>query len=86
MTADLQDGGLTIAVVARFRPQNKIEIASGGQPIVAFDSEDTCRIQVRCEDEMASSPSRNGTDNSIVGWRPGRIHLRSRLRHELAAT
>jgi len=30
--------------VARFRPQNKIEIASGGEPIVEFDSEDTCRI------------------------------------------
>jgi kinesin family protein 5 len=33
--------------VARFRPQNKIEIASGGQPIVEFNSEDTCTIQVR---------------------------------------
>jgi len=30
--------------VARFRPQNKIEIASGGEPIVEFDSDDTCRI------------------------------------------
>ncbi|KAH7396868.1 P-loop containing nucleoside triphosphate hydrolase protein, partial [Phaeosphaeria sp. MPI-PUGE-AT-0046c] len=33
------------AVVARFRPQNKIEIASGGEPIVDFNSEDTCTIQ-----------------------------------------
>jgi hypothetical protein len=34
------------AVVARFRPQNKIELASGGKPIVEFQSEDTCSIQV----------------------------------------
>ncbi|KAF2130355.1 kinesin, partial [Dothidotthia symphoricarpi CBS 119687] len=33
------------AVVARFRPQNKIEIASGGEPIVDFNSDDTCTIQ-----------------------------------------
>lgn len=35
----------TIKVVARFRPQNKIELASGGQPIVDFPSDDTCTIQ-----------------------------------------
>ncbi|KAJ4381784.1 Kinesin heavy chain [Didymella sp. IMI 355093] len=34
----------TIKVVARFRPQNKVEIASGGEPIVDFKSEDTCSI------------------------------------------
>ncbi|KKZ61847.1 kinesin heavy chain [[Emmonsia] crescens] len=34
----------TIKVVARFRPQNKIELANGGEPIVEFDSEDTCKI------------------------------------------
>ncbi|WEW62042.1 Kinesin heavy chain [Emydomyces testavorans] len=34
----------TIKVVARFRPQNKIETANGGQPIVEFESEETCRI------------------------------------------
>ncbi|OJD21019.1 kinesin heavy chain [Blastomyces percursus] len=34
----------TIKVVARFRPQNKIELASGGEPIVEFESEDTCKI------------------------------------------
>jgi hypothetical protein len=39
---------LTIpTVVARFRPQNKLELANGGEPIVAFQSEDTCSIQVR---------------------------------------
>ncbi|KAF1930082.1 kinesin-domain-containing protein [Didymella exigua CBS 183.55] len=34
----------TIKVVARFRPQNKIEIASGGEPIVDFKADDTCSI------------------------------------------
>ncbi|KAJ4295484.1 Kinesin heavy chain [Kalmusia sp. IMI 367209] len=34
----------TIKVVARFRPQNKIEIASGGEPIVDFKDEDTCSV------------------------------------------
>ncbi|KAF2458606.1 kinesin [Lineolata rhizophorae] len=33
-----------IKVVARFRPQNKVETASGGEPIVEFQSEDTCYI------------------------------------------
>jgi hypothetical protein len=34
-------------VVARFRPQNKLEIASGGEPIVQFATEETCSLQVR---------------------------------------
>ncbi|KAF1981458.1 kinesin family protein [Aulographum hederae CBS 113979] len=34
----------TIKVVARFRPQNKIEVASGGEPIVDFETEDTCKV------------------------------------------
>ncbi|RQM07832.1 hypothetical protein DH86_00000699 [Scytalidium sp. 3C] len=34
----------SIKVVARFRPQNRTEIELGGQPIVAFDSEDTCTL------------------------------------------
>jgi hypothetical protein len=47
---------LTIpTVVARFRPQNKIELASGGEPIVAFQSEDTCSIQVRFLQRMVES-------------------------------
>ncbi|KAI1937916.1 Kinesin heavy chain [Ophidiomyces ophidiicola] len=37
----------TIKVVARFRPQNKIEVANGGQPIVEFESEETCRLNSR---------------------------------------
>ncbi|KAI0998984.1 Kinesin heavy chain [Podosphaera aphanis] len=34
----------SIKVVARFRPQNRTEISVGGQPIVDFESEDTCRL------------------------------------------
>ncbi|PTB70643.1 kinesin [Trichoderma citrinoviride] len=34
----------SIKVVARFRPQNRVEIESGGKPIVRFDSEDTCTL------------------------------------------
>ncbi|SPQ20071.1 c0e7114d-7498-4cce-9ee1-008dff8377a1 [Thermothielavioides terrestris] len=34
----------SIKVVARFRPQNRVEIESGGQPIVRFDGDDTCTI------------------------------------------
>ncbi len=33
-------------VVARFRPPNKAEIASGGESIVDFETEDTCKISV----------------------------------------
>ncbi|KAF2493357.1 kinesin-domain-containing protein [Lophium mytilinum] len=35
----------TIKVVARFRPQNKVELASGGDSIVSFETDDTCNIQ-----------------------------------------
>ena len=31
--------------MARFRPQNKVEIASGGEPIVDFKTDDTCHVQ-----------------------------------------
>ncbi|KAJ0413641.1 kinesin-domain-containing protein [Aspergillus carlsbadensis] len=37
----------TIKVVARFRPQNKVELGSGGQPIVDFENEQTCSINSR---------------------------------------
>lgn len=33
-------------VVARFRPPNKAEIASGGETIVDFETDDTCQINV----------------------------------------
>lgn len=36
----------SIKVVARFRPQNKIEIAQGGEPIVQFESDETCKLDV----------------------------------------
>ncbi|KAI4232569.1 MAG: hypothetical protein L6R40_007355 [Gallowayella cf. fulva] len=39
--------GNTIKVVARFRPSNKAEIASGGDTIVDFQTEDTCQINSR---------------------------------------
>ena len=35
------------AVVARFRPPNKAELANGGDQIVDFETEDTCSINVR---------------------------------------
>lgn len=37
----------SIKVVARFRPQNRVENESGGQPIVRFSGDDTCTIDVR---------------------------------------
>ncbi len=36
----------SIKVVARFRPQNRIELESGGQPIVKFENSDTCALDV----------------------------------------
>lgn len=34
-----------VKVLARFRPQNKVELSNGGEPIVRFDTEDTCAIE-----------------------------------------
>ena len=34
------------SVVARFRPQNKVEVAHGGEPIVRFEGEETCALNV----------------------------------------
>lgn len=42
----------SIKVVARFRPQNRIEVEQGGQPIVAFESEETCVLDV-CRHQAA---------------------------------
>lgn len=36
----------SIKVVARFRPQNRIEVELGGLPIVDFESADTCKLDV----------------------------------------
>lgn len=75
--------------MARFRPQNKIEIASGGEPIVDFNSEDTCTIQVGYTltgrsglleaDEVADT-----TVRIVQRGRRG-LHLRPRIRHGLTA-
>ncbi|KAI5821176.1 P-loop containing nucleoside triphosphate hydrolase protein [Pyronema omphalodes] len=35
----------TIKVVARFRPQNSVELREGGEPIVTFSSDDTCELR-----------------------------------------
>lgn len=37
----------TIKVVARFRPQNQIELAAASEPIVEFTGEDTCTVSSR---------------------------------------
>lgn len=37
-------GGNNIKVVARFRPQNKVEVANGGQPVVEFEGDDTVKV------------------------------------------
>lgn len=37
-----------IKVVARFRPQNRVELESGGQPIVKFEGDDSVTIDVCC--------------------------------------
>ncbi|RDA88711.1 hypothetical protein CP532_4132 [Ophiocordyceps camponoti-leonardi (nom. inval.)] len=37
----------SIKVVARFRPQNRVELESGGKPIVTFSSEDSCSLDSR---------------------------------------
>lgn len=37
----------SIKVVARFRPQNRVEIESGGQPIVRFEGADTLTVDSR---------------------------------------
>lgn len=42
----------SIKVVARFRPQNKVELESGGKPIVSFDGEDTCSLDV-CQHSLS---------------------------------
>lgn len=47
----------SIKVVARFRPQNKVELESGGQPIVAFDAEDTCTLDVRAHTRAMHKPA-----------------------------
>lgn len=51
----------SIKVVARFRPQNRVEIESGGQPIVRFDGNDTCTIDVSVFSPCAGYRHRPGS-------------------------
>ncbi len=52
----MASGANSIKVVARFRPQNRIEIESGGQPIVRFEGDDTCTVDVRSREAEAFVP------------------------------
>ncbi len=51
----------SIKVVARFRPQNKVELAAGGEPIVTFEGNDTLTVEVglvpRAGFSMAADPA-----------------------------
>ncbi|PYI20051.1 kinesin-domain-containing protein [Aspergillus japonicus CBS 114.51] len=47
MASSGPNGPNTIKVVARFRPQNKVELASGGEPIVEFENEQSCVVNSR---------------------------------------
>lgn len=47
----------TIKVVARFRPQNRVELESGGQPIVKFEGDDTVKIDVCLQTSSALKQS-----------------------------
>lgn len=42
--ASTTGGGNNIKVVARFRPQNKIEREHGGEPVVHIEGDDTCSV------------------------------------------
>jgi len=65
----------SIKVVARFRPQNRTEIELGGQPIVEFDSEDTCRLDV-CAYQTVE---RHVLTRWVVKGSLGGIHIRPRV-------
>lgn len=69
----------SIKVVARFRPQNKIELESGGEPIVSFDGGDTCSLNVRTAlSPRIRTPVYGGllTDSIVVGRGRWLLHLR----------
>lgn len=44
VSSSASGGGNNIKVVARFRPQNKIEKEHGGEPVVQIEGDDTCVI------------------------------------------
>lgn len=45
-TLPIMSGANSIKVVARFRPQNKLELSSGGKPVVEFLGDYSCAIDV----------------------------------------
>lgn len=59
------------AVVARFRPQNKAELALGGESIVDFETEDTCSINVRsgCYQRAYGQASDTSGKGNLGAWR-----------------
>jgi hypothetical protein len=69
----------SIKVVARFRPQNKIEINSGGQPVVRFDGADTCIIDVSLSrlrlPPLSLAMDANLPSHRLVGRPKGLLHL-----------
>ncbi|KAI5297105.1 hypothetical protein KEM55_005131 [Ascosphaera atra] len=60
----------TIKVVARFRPQNKVELASGGEPIVEFETEDTCRINAQTNPSPSTASSTNNAASKTSSTSP----------------
>lgn len=62
----------SIKVVARFRPQNRVEIESGGQPIVKFDGDDTCTVDV-CAICPLSKYAHQDVENRVK-HRQGRLY------------
>ncbi len=68
-------------MVARFRPQNKIELSSGGEPIVEFETEDTCNVQVWSHNktdgiEKGGELRRESADDRLVQRSIRSVHVR----------
>lgn len=54
----------SIKVVARFRPQNRIENEQGGLPVVNFEGNDTCAISVGfLQEEGEEDDDNEGEEN-----------------------
>lgn len=68
-----------------FRPQNKVELGSGGQPIVRFENEETCNIDVSYRFGVVDVGSWRDADSGIVPRGVGGLHLRPRLSHGLVS-
>lgn len=81
----LEDANRVCTVVARFRPQNKVELGSGGQPIVRFENDETCNIDVSDRFGIVDVGSWRDADSGIVPRGVRGLHLRPRLPHGLFA-